>query len=480
MQKKFFGGLVLVLVLNLLIKPFYILGIDASVQNRLGEEVYGNYFALLNFSFLLNILNDLGLSNYYTRLLAKETPGKNPDFIGVFILRLLLFVVYFLVTMGLAVGFKFNDNELMILLVLVFNQFLVAGIQYCRATFSGLLYFKTDAIISVMDRVLLIGLASYLIWGIEQFDIWDFVIAQSIAYGVTLFISLILVMPKIKVGMTNWSIKESLQVLRKAWPFSLLVLLMMLYSRTDAIMIERLLPNGDYHAGLYAQGFRFLDAANMFALLIAGLLLPTFSRLLENRLELIKMINISTRLLLGIGIVGALIGYYQSGNILAWRYGSSTTTTSIMSFSLLMISFLWMCFTYLYGTLLTANGSLKALNIMAFSSLVCNIVLNYIFILKWQEAGAALATLITQMIAGLIQFILAVKVFKLEFKYRLFLRLIVFAVGSYATIFLIHEFSIISFQLEIILELICIALLAFGIRLVEIKPLLALLKSKEN
>ena len=47
MTRQFFGNLILVVFLNILIKPFYILGIDAEVINRVGASVYGNYFALI-------------------------------------------------------------------------------------------------------------------------------------------------------------------------------------------------------------------------------------------------------------------------------------------------------------------------------------------------------------------------------------------------------------------------------------------------
>ena len=51
MQRKFVTNLALVLALNLLIKPFWILGIDRAVQNAVGTEQYGFYYAIFNFSF---------------------------------------------------------------------------------------------------------------------------------------------------------------------------------------------------------------------------------------------------------------------------------------------------------------------------------------------------------------------------------------------------------------------------------------------
>jgi len=72
MQGKFVKNLTLLLVLNLLVKPFWILGIDRSVQNTVGAEEYGFYFAVFNFSFLFNILLDFGITNFNNRNIAQN------------------------------------------------------------------------------------------------------------------------------------------------------------------------------------------------------------------------------------------------------------------------------------------------------------------------------------------------------------------------------------------------------------------------
>jgi hypothetical protein len=62
MQKKFLTNLAFLLLLNFLIKPFYIFGIDRTVQNVVGATDYGLYYGLVNFTFLFNIIMDLGIS----------------------------------------------------------------------------------------------------------------------------------------------------------------------------------------------------------------------------------------------------------------------------------------------------------------------------------------------------------------------------------------------------------------------------------
>ena len=60
MQRQFFSNLFLTLFLNLLIKPIAIFAIDATVQNRVGQEEYGLYFTLLNLTVIFNIFFTTG------------------------------------------------------------------------------------------------------------------------------------------------------------------------------------------------------------------------------------------------------------------------------------------------------------------------------------------------------------------------------------------------------------------------------------
>ena len=72
MQKKFLSSLLLLLFLNVLIKPLWIFGIDLSVQNRVGAEEYGLYAAIFSFTLIFNIILDLGLTHYNNQAIARN------------------------------------------------------------------------------------------------------------------------------------------------------------------------------------------------------------------------------------------------------------------------------------------------------------------------------------------------------------------------------------------------------------------------
>ena len=86
-NRKFITNLLILLCLNLLIKPFWILGIDRTIQNTVGTESYGFYFAIFNLTFLFNILLDFGITNFNNKNIAQNNHLLNKHFSGITLLR---------------------------------------------------------------------------------------------------------------------------------------------------------------------------------------------------------------------------------------------------------------------------------------------------------------------------------------------------------------------------------------------------------
>jgi len=148
-----------------LVKPFWVFGIDRTVQNVVGAEQYGFYFALFNFSLIFNILLDLGITNYNNRNISQNQEQLTFWFSNILGIRLILGVVYFIASMFIAWLCNYSAAQLKMLMFLTFNQFLSALILYLRSNIAGLQLFKTDSILSVLDRVIMIIICGLLLWG---------------------------------------------------------------------------------------------------------------------------------------------------------------------------------------------------------------------------------------------------------------------------------------------------------------------------
>ena len=433
MQRKFITNLILLLSLNLLIKPFWILGIDRSVQNMVGEEMYGFYFVVFNFSFLFNILLDLGITNFNNRNIAQHRHLLNKHFSGIVVVRLMLGLFYIFVTFLIALLYGFKSEQLYLLGWIAFNQFLLSSILYLRSNISGLLLLRTDSLVSVLDRVLMIGFCAVLLWGnvtSQAFKIEWFVYAQTAAYLITAITAFLIVMVKARFRKVYWNLPFFIMIIKQSLPYATLVLMMAIYNRIDPVLISKILPSpqGDIQSGIYAKGFRLFDAANQVAFLFAVLLLPIFSNMIKDGKSVVHIVRLALSLLFTISVTVAVSSFFYSYEIMGMLYpGEITEATKI--FSVLIFGFIAISGIYVFGTLLTANGSLKQLNIIAASAIAFNLIINIVLIPRMMALGSAYASLSAQFISAILQVIVVQRIFKFKVDVSYLVSLAVFAAG---------------------------------------------------
>lgn len=424
MKGKFLGNIGFLILLNILIKGSWILGIDRVVQNTVGAATYGNYYALLNFSFLFSILIDLGITNYNNRRIAQDRSLLSHHLPGIMGVKLLLSLGYLLVILltGLLLGY--GKHQFFFIPLLALNQILLSFILYFRSNLGGLHLFRTDSVISVLDRGLMILFCSILLWGLpagNQFRIEWFVLAQTTAYAITASIGLGLLLKHSGRILPRWDPAFLKRILRESFPYALLVLLMTFYNRVDSVMLERMLPNGATQAGIYAQGFRILDAVSQIGYLSATMLLPLFARAIEKKDHrgLKELMDSSTRLLVPGAALLAIVSCFHALPIMDLLYREEVQKSAPV-FAVLMISFIPVASSYIYGTLLTAEGAMKKMNLLAGGGMLFNILLNALLIPSYGALGSGIATLATQGGAALAQTGVALSHHPMEWKKRKF------------------------------------------------------------
>lgn len=480
MKRKFVTNLILLLSLNLLIKPFWILGIDRTVQNMVGDESYGMYFALFNFSLLLNILLDVGITNFNNKNIAQHNFLLKKHLSNIVGLKFMLAIVYAVFSIIVATIIGWGKVQMHLLFFLIFNQFLISFTLYLRSNISGLHLFRTDSILSVLDRSLMIAICSVLLFSgyfRSLFTIEWFVYAQTVAYLLTAIITFIIVLKKSGKISIRFNPKFFTVFLRKSYPYALLILLMSFYNRIDGVMLERLLPEplGQQQAGIYAQAFRLLDAVSMFGVMVAGLLLPIFAKMIKQREPVEQMIKLSFTFLFITAVVVAVSSIFYDREIMEVLYHSNTEHSSEL-LGILMTGFIGIATTYVFGTLLTANGSMKQLNWMAFTGMLINVSLNLYLIPRYQAFGSAYASLITQIITAIAQVILVTMVFKLKPNYLFLIKLLAFA--SVTVVFAIVSQYFANWFAGYLFLIVASVLSAFLLRLFNIGDVFKLIISR--
>lgn len=488
-ERSFYSNLFFSLGLNLLVKPIAIFAIDAAVQNQVGHA-YGIYFAFFNLSLILSIVFDLGINNYSTKIAAQNISVAKTHFSNVLWLRLLLILFYLLGLSSVKIFLTITWTDYKLILILGLNQFLIANISFFRSYFAGLQWFRLDAFFSILDRLLLIISMGYLLYlmpdGHQLVNIESYALFQFACYAFSFILAGAAVFYLIKPELHRVQISLLFPILKKSFPFALLIILMTLYTRLDALLLLHFsATNGQLEASYYAQSYRLIDALYMFAMIFAGLLFPMFAKLVqEDPSKISGLIQKASKLLLGSSLAFMVFSFFHGDLLLEQIYTHGYPQGGNLLF-LLSIAFFGMASNLIYGSLLTANGSLNVLNRISFFGLLLNIILNSWLLPKLLTSGAITAATIaafTQLLVAAAQAIYCKRLFGLPmlrptyFRYLVLVLLLLF----WYTLIWFSPLSLLSQRWLITSDVAVSLFLLLGLKFIDRKELAQLVQMRSK
>lgn len=410
---KSFSGLVL---LNVLIKPVWIFGIDRKLQVLVGHEEYGTYFSILSLSIVLSFLADAGITNMLNRQLALQQPVHLGSLLRAKWLLVLLYGALVAIIAALS-GVQRWDIVILVCAIQVGTSFLL----FYRNILTGHQRFSTDAWVSVLDKLLMIVVAAPFLYPLlgPVHILLHFFLSLQVATVFTIVLIAYALNRKYLKGeeASSTSLKDILQL---TLPFTVLVLLMSVHNRLDAFLLERLHPNGAYQAGVYATAYRLLDAGSTVGYLAASFLLPYVSRHM-NQDALVHEIVFKLRHLLLLASIGVLafVAVY-AGWVDQLLYGISDryhAQVLLVTIAVLPAYFL----TNIYGSLLTAKGLFTPFIVVVVISVIVNIALNLVWIRPLGALGCGMAALASQSFCAVACLVVGSKAFGLSLRLPAFL-----------------------------------------------------------
>jgi len=402
LKREFLLNVLLLLFINLLIKPAFIFGIDLAVQNRSGEQ-YGTYFALLNLAYLFQILNDFGIQSFNNRHISQHPQLLPKYFPNLLAIKWLLAALYFFVTLGVAAFLLGYEMAVLPLLgILLFNQILVQLILFLRSNLSGLGFYRLDSLLSSLDKLLMLGTCGLLLWtDWVSFSLLHFALAQTVALLVTAVVVFVLLRKRAVFAVkpswaANWRAGRPalFSMFRQSLPYALVVLLMFAYTRLDAVLLERIAGAGP--ADIYASAFRLLEACNMFGYLFASLLLPMFARLLKSKDGVRPLVSLSFKLIWAGSITLSAAIFFAREDLLLLMMPERANAARFEVLGCLIWAFVPVSVTYIFSTLLTANECMMKMNRFFVVGIGLDLALNLWLIPQYEALGSAMAALATQ------------------------------------------------------------------------------------
>jgi hypothetical protein len=161
-KREFLINIVLLFVINLMIKPIYIFGIEAKVQDLVGIQSYGLYFFYFNFIFLFQFVNDPGLQSWNAQYIPKNRSEIQSLLPEIFQAKVLLSLTFLFMVNLISYFLGYIDGEMIFYISLSFV--LSSFFMILRGMIAGLGFYRTDSLISALDKLLMIIILGYLLY----------------------------------------------------------------------------------------------------------------------------------------------------------------------------------------------------------------------------------------------------------------------------------------------------------------------------
>ncbi|GAA3929400.1 oligosaccharide flippase family protein [Hymenobacter algoricola] len=378
-------------LLNLLVKPGWVV-VESLVQDRLGHAAFGTFTALYALTLIFASVSDLGLTQLTTKRVAAST-GFMPEYFPTILpLKGGLSALFLGLIVLVGYGIGYRGHTLTLLALTGTGLLLTQYTSFLRGTLQAHQRFNTDALLSVLEKALLLGLVLALLTVGLTLD--NYVVARSAA---TLFTFVVLYGLITRLyGFVRYRLRwdQARSVLRASLPFAMITLLYGLNERIDMVMLERLATPAE--AGYYAGAYRWVDAIMMYMWTVLPLFFAKFAHATDRPQEQQELLWFGQRIVtIPLLFVCAFVLF--RGEVLFWQFTHSSPaelghmTTAL---KILFVNVLVHAFFAIYSTLLTSTSQEKAVSWLVALSIGLNVGLNVLLLPRYGAVAAALNTLL--------------------------------------------------------------------------------------
>jgi O-antigen/teichoic acid export membrane protein len=374
---------------------FFSILVIFAIARVFSVEIFGIFTFSQNYTGLFAILADFGITIYLTREIAHKNEFLIDNFSNIIKVKILISIFTFLiVTVSCkAIGYPAETASTIsyLTIAVILNSF----VNLYKGYYRGIERLEYEALIS--------GLCSFVLFVFVVTAIYInpdivfiakvYVLSRIVGVGITIIIARNIKGLYRKNPFTVGFIKD---FLRQASPYAIQALFGIIYFQIDAVMLERM--RGNYEVGIYQLAVKIILIGLVFCDVIQNAFLPTLSRLMRE--SFVNMINVAKNMnkyLIILGIFFFIIVFDNAEELInltvGEKYLASVTVLKLLS-SLLIIRLLATA----YGVVLTAVGHQELRMYSTIIASFFNIVLNYILISRYGYLGAAITSILTNIL----------------------------------------------------------------------------------
>ncbi len=377
-----------------------------KIARVVGVENFGVFTFSQSFAGIFSILADLGVSTYITRELANKNNLVVNNFTSIIFFKIILSSITFLIVFFTVRIFKYNDISSLCIQYLIVAVMINNFTELYNGVYRGLEKLEYETLITGFNSFVLFLLV-FLTLFIKSDVVLitqSYLISRLIALGLTIILS-----RHVKFLYSNMQI--DLRVIRTiligAFPYGIHILFGVIYFQIDTVMLESM--RGNYEVGIYQAAIKIIIIGCVFSAIIQNSFLPTISRLFSESFNYMIQVSIKMNIyLLTIGFALGVFVFMSSEKIILLVYGNEYLIANKVLKLLSLLIILRFASTS-FGVILTACGKQKLRMYSTIIAAIVNISLNFFFITKFGYFGAAIATVLTNILLLVLYFIFVYK-----------------------------------------------------------------------
>lgn len=363
------------------------------ITRYLGPTEYGVYGSTLSFAGLFLIITDLGISSYVIRTVSTDFDKEEYYLKNVFSLTIFLAVLYLIVVLIVLQVLGWNNYMTFFCLLFAFENIIVRfsatfGISY--QVHEELKYSAISTLITTISSfilILIVIFGSFKLLGVAL----AFVLANIFALLYNIYIGCkYFVKPKF---LFNRSFYKKLLI--GGLPFAISGIFYNIYYSIDIVMITQFV--GTYETGLYNAAYKLITVLTLFYTIYITAVYPVMTKLFEDSKELLSFSFVkSMKYLLLVTVPIAVFTCFYSVdiiNIYGHEFKEASTVLSILIWTV--------CFLFVNGACsLVLNASYKEYAVTKILAIAAffNVVLNLFLIPNYSIYGAAVATVLSEIL----------------------------------------------------------------------------------
>jgi len=371
--------------------------IGIYVARYLGPELFGLYNFAISFSSLIILLSTLGLDKIVVKALVKKD-ASDDAILGTSLVLKLLGALSSIALIAILIQF-FDAEGAKTAVYLISITSIFQALNCIDFYFQAKVQQRYVAIVKIIQS--LIGAFTKLFLVLIEAD-FIFFIWVLLLESLILALGLLYVY-RTKVGsLLTWSWNGQLakSLLKHSWPLVLSTLFIAINMRIDQILLQELL--GSEAVGLYAAASRLSEASYQVCVLIVASVFPAIinaksiaEEMYHNRIK--NLYSLMFFISFFIAVVISLL----AEPLMTFLYGIAYLQSAGV-FAIHIWTGIFVYWGIVMNQWAIMENLQKHMAFFMFIGIIANIILNIILVPEYGINGAAVATLISQLIANMI------------------------------------------------------------------------------